>query len=55
MSSGFQEDLAADLSDPEFLLSYVIEAVRISTTDAIINARHVQPEPAADPSASRSP
>lgn len=34
----FWEDLREDLKDPEFLRSYVTNWVKISTTDAIINA-----------------
>ncbi|MFC7545590.1 helix-turn-helix domain-containing protein [Plantactinospora sp. GCM10030261] len=38
MSSGFQDDLNDDLTDPDFLRSFVTESVRIATVDAIINA-----------------
>ncbi|NEN05844.1 helix-turn-helix domain-containing protein [Diaminobutyricibacter tongyongensis] len=34
----FWEDLREDLKDPEFLREYVANWVRITTTDAIVNA-----------------
>lgn len=34
----FWADLAHDLEDPEFLREYVIESMRIATTDAVVNA-----------------
>lgn len=37
-SSAFWDDLARDLEDPEFLREYVVESVRIATTDAVVNA-----------------
>jgi hypothetical protein len=39
----FWEDLREDLKDPEFLRSYVTNWVKISTTDAIINALRPNP------------
>ncbi|GGW76883.1 helix-turn-helix transcriptional regulator [Streptomyces bobili] len=34
----FWDDLAEDLQDPEFLRHYVVESIRISTIDQIVNA-----------------
>jgi transcriptional regulator with XRE-family HTH domain len=34
----FWDDLAGDLSDPEYLRVYITESVRIATIDAVINA-----------------
>ena len=34
----FWDDLARDLEDPEFLREYVVESVRISAIDQIVNA-----------------
>jgi DNA-binding phage protein len=34
----FWDDLARDLEDPEFLREYVVESVRISTIDKVVNA-----------------
>jgi len=36
--SVFWDDLARDLEDPEFLRAYVVESVRISTIDQVVNA-----------------
>ena len=36
--SVFWDDLARDLEDPEFLREYVVESVRISTIDRVVNA-----------------
>jgi DNA-binding phage protein len=36
--TGFWEDLADDLRDPEFLREYVVESIRIATIDLVINA-----------------
>jgi len=36
--SVFWDDLARDLEDPEFLREYVVESVRISTIDQVVNA-----------------
>jgi DNA-binding phage protein len=35
--SAFWDDLVNDLQDPEFLREYVIQSVRISTIDALMN------------------
>ena len=34
----FWKDLAAELEDPEFLRTYIVESVRIATIDRIINS-----------------
>lgn len=34
----FWDDLARDLEDPAFLREYVVESVRISTIDKVVNA-----------------
>ncbi len=34
----FWKDLAAELGDPEFLRTYIVESVRIATIDRIINS-----------------
>jgi len=34
----FWDDLARDLEDPEFLRDYIVESVRISTIDRVVNA-----------------
>lgn len=36
-SRAFWDDLERDLEDPEFLREYVVESMRISTIDAVIN------------------
>jgi DNA-binding phage protein len=36
--SAFWDDLAHDLTDPEFLREYVVESMRIATIDAVVNA-----------------
>lgn len=36
--TAFWEDLNRDLQDPEFLREYVVESMRISTIDAVVNA-----------------
>jgi DNA-binding phage protein len=36
--SVFWDDLARDLEDPEFLREYLVESVRISTIDQVVNA-----------------
>jgi DNA-binding phage protein len=33
-----RDDLVSDLEDPEFLREYVLESVRISTIDQVVNA-----------------
>lgn len=37
-TSAFWEDLARDLGDPAFLRDYVVESMRITTIDAVVNA-----------------
>jgi transcriptional regulator with XRE-family HTH domain len=36
--TAFWDDLAEDLKDPEFLRAYVVESIRISTIDTLVNA-----------------
>ena len=36
--SVFWDDLAADLADPEFLRQYIVETMRITTIDQVVNA-----------------
>ncbi|CAN5868947.1 hypothetical protein BH24ACT8_BH24ACT8_08730 [soil metagenome] len=36
--SAFWEDLSRDLQDTEFLREYVVESMRISTIDSVVNA-----------------
>ncbi|MDO5739875.1 MAG: hypothetical protein Q4P07_06970 [Ornithinimicrobium sp.] len=36
--TAFWEDLSRDLQDPEFLREYVVESMRISTIDSVVNA-----------------
>ncbi|MEV8514083.1 helix-turn-helix transcriptional regulator [Dactylosporangium sp. NPDC051484] len=36
--SVFWDDLAADLTDPEFLRQYIVETMRITTIDQVVNA-----------------
>lgn len=36
--TAFWEDLNGDLQDPEFLREYVVESMRISTIDSVVNA-----------------
>lgn len=35
--NSFWDDLAEDLKDPEFLRTYIVETIRITTVDRIIN------------------
>lgn len=37
-NSAFWDDLFRDLQDPEFLREYVVESMRISTIDTVVNA-----------------
>ena len=34
--SGFWDDLAKDLEDPDFMREYVVESIRIATIDAVV-------------------
>lgn len=34
----FWDDLARDLEDPEFLREYVLESIRVTTIDQVVNA-----------------
>lgn len=36
--TAFWDDLAEDLKDPEFLRTYVVESIRISAIDSLVNA-----------------
>ncbi|MCE0487818.1 helix-turn-helix domain-containing transcriptional regulator [Ornithinimicrobium sediminis] len=36
--TAFWDDLNRDLQDPEFLREYVVESMRISTIDSVVNA-----------------
>lgn len=36
--TAFWDDLSRDLQDPEFLREYVVESMRISTIDSVVNA-----------------
>lgn len=36
--TAFWEDLGRDLQEPEFLREYVVESMRISTVDSVVNA-----------------
>jgi transcriptional regulator with XRE-family HTH domain len=36
--NAFWDDLARDLEDPEFRREYIVESVRISTIDLVVNA-----------------